>query len=124
MTKKEIVMELEKYGIYATLRPRKAILVELLERVKEEHKKGQLTSDVAFMDDVYYACNPKKVDWASLIMGKIVVWGAIGFLVTILIGAIGNLLDLPISYTFGLLGVFILLIGIPLRVWLWEREKK
>ena len=54
MTKQEIVNELKKYGIEATLRPRKAILVELLERVKEDYKNGKLTDQkVTFLDDIY-----------------------------------------------------------------------
>ena len=55
MTKAEILKELKSYGIEATLRPRKTILLELLERVRKEHKDGTLTSDVPMMDDIYYS---------------------------------------------------------------------
>jgi len=56
MTKKEIKAKLLSYGIEVTLRPRKATLLELLERVEKEHKAGRLTSKVTHMDDIYYAC--------------------------------------------------------------------
>ena len=69
MTKKEIIAELSKYGIEATLRPRKAILVELLDRVRLEHEKGQLTSPVTCYDDIWFfqeecekACDPRRAE--------------------------------------------------------------
>ena len=52
MTKSEILMELKKYGIEATLRPRKSTLLALLENVKKEDKDGMLTSDVIMFDDL------------------------------------------------------------------------
>ena len=70
LTKREILKELKKFGIDATLRPRKAVLVELLERVKKDHKEKKLKNNkVTFLDDVYEACKIcPKMETSNLIM--------------------------------------------------------
>ena len=130
LTKKEIIEELKKYDIHATLRPRKAILVNLLERVREEHKKGVLTSKVTHMDDIYYHCekelDPRKPEGIlDRFMGGILLVITKVFIAIIALEFLNaSTLDLPPGEFFGVLGVLFLLIGIPIRVWLWEREMK
>ena len=120
MTKKEIQARLKELGIEVTLRPRKATLLWIL----EEAEKGP--SDVTFMDDIKEACDPRKPEGLldSFMGGTLLILTKIFIAIIALEFLNAATLDLPPGEFFGTLGVLFLLVGIPIRVWLWEREMK
>jgi len=129
MTKKEIKAKLLSYGIEVTLRPRKATLLELLERVEKEHKAGRLTSKVTHMDDIYYACCDTEGNiYQDKPIEKIMEWltlaGCTIFFGFLLLGVINFYTDIAIPHLVGLLAMFIMIFGIPLYVWYLERKYK
>ena len=86
------------------------------------------------MDDIYYTtkeanevCDPKKGEGFLASVAKFAVLTiTFGFMGLIALEMLRFILvpDVSIFEMFGLIGVFILLIGIPLRVFLWERNGK
>lgn len=63
-TKKQLIEELKKFGVEATLRPRKAVLQELLKsKIAESTRKGCS----GWYKKVEKVCDPKKKDFSWLL---------------------------------------------------------
>jgi len=113
MTKKEIKARLAELGYEVTLRPRKSTLLALLEKAEVMEKAKEV-------------CDPKKPEGLldSFMGGVLLILTKIFIAIIALEFLNAATLDLPPGEFFGVIGVLFLLIGIPLRVWLWEREMK
>lgn len=130
MTKKEIQkVLLEEYGIEVTLRPRKATLLHILNNAKEEKKKGMLTSEVLYFDDIYYECGMNKDGKikqdppVESIMKWLMLLIVYGFFIMIGLEVINfYTLDLAFGEFISLIAMFLIIIGIPSWVIYLERK--
>lgn len=92
-----------------TLRPRKSTLVRIAKKIQ-------------LMAEAEETCKVNKDGPLDSLIKWIVLTGVFGFFTIIALEFVSFWSDIPLFHLLGVIAVGILLVGIPLRVFLWERK--